>query len=320
MFATEYPAPLSSDGAAVRHDTPAASAPDSRFTTSPPALSHAAGWQARLRLAFERRGARTVLSHREHLGPLRVQKPLYPEGDAICHTVVIHPPGGIAGGDSLQIEVEVGAAAHAVLTTPGASKWYKSNQRRAQQQIVLRVADGACLDWLPQNNIVFDAAQAELDTRIILAPEASVIGWEATQLGRQVAGERWRSGSLRAGTTLARPDGTLLWTERAVLTADDPLRDGPQGLAGWPAFGTLWACGPSCRDEAARALAERLAAILPYDDQLRAGVSALPNGVLLIRVVAREMETLQRLLIACWQQLRPVLQQVPARPLRIWST
>ena len=302
-------------------------APDPRSAAAAPA-DQPSGWRAQLRLGFERRGARSTLAHREHLGPLRVQKPLYPEGDAICHAVIIHPPGGIAGGDTLQIEVDVGAHAHAVLTTPGASKWYKSNRQRARQHSVLRVADGACLDWLPQNNIVFDAARAELDTSVILAPEASAIGWDATQLGRQAAGERWSAGSLRAATTLRRPDGTLLWTERAVLEAGDPLRDAPQGLAGWPAFGTLWACGPalgptfgSARGEdAARALAERLATTLPYEDTIRAGVSVLPTGVLLVRAVAREMEALQRLLASCWTELRPAYLGVPAKTLRLWST
>jgi len=292
-----------------------ASKADLFLPPSPPSA-----WQAQLKLGFAASAGRTFLAECRHLGPLRVQKPLYPEGPAICHAIIVHPPGGIAGGDTLEIEVEVGTAGHAVLATPGASKWYKSNQRTARQSITLCVREHARLDWLPQNNIVFEQADVQLDLTLVLDASASAIGWEATQLGRQAAGEVWSAGRLRSSTTLMRPDGQLLWTERALLPADDPLRLAPQGLAGWPAFGTLWASGPACRGEIAQALAERLAAQLPFDEQLRAGITCLSGDLLLIRVLARKMEALQNLLTDCWSQLRPAIHGVAAQPLRIWST
>lgn len=105
-------------------------------------------WRAELSLDYALSTGRTVARHR-HSGPLRVLQSLYPEGDAVCHNVLVHPPGGIVGGDVLDIRVAVGEGAHGLVTTPGATRFYRSEGESCVQQTLLDVAAGARLEWLP---------------------------------------------------------------------------------------------------------------------------------------------------------------------------
>jgi len=202
------------------------------------AVSTGAPWRACLTLRYERDHARTALARRVHHGPLVVQKSLYPEGDGVCQNIIVHPPGGVVGGDTLAIGIDVEAHAHAQLTTPGAAKWYRSAGRAARQAITLRVAKGAVLEWLLQEAIVFDAAIAELDTTVALVDDAVYLGWDVVCLGRTAAGERFARGQLRQRLSLHR-NGVPIFAERAVLAGGAPLLESPVGLNGCAVFGTF---------------------------------------------------------------------------------
>lgn len=287
----------------------------------PPRIDAFASWEASLRLAFARRGGRTVLASCRHRGPLRVQKALYPEGEGVCHVVLLHPPAGIAGGDVLDIGIELGADAHAVLTTPGATKWYKSPGRTATQQVAIRLDAGARLDWLPQENIVFNQAHPVIDLTLDLAPGATAIGWDTTMLGRHAAGESWQEGSIAMHTRL-RCEGQPLWIESTAFDAQSPVLGATTGMAGFHVVGTLWAVGEGVTEALAEALAEQL----PYRDDLRAGVTCLTQdapgrpSVLLLRVLARRPEDARVLLSKTWLALREPIHGVAGRPLRLWAT
>jgi urease accessory protein len=278
------------------------------------------GWDASLYLSFEHRPAQgTVLARRRHQGPLQVQKALYPEGPQICHVTVLHPPSGIAGGDRLEMEIEVGAGAHAVLGTPGATRWYKSNGRQSAQTVRLDVAPGACLDWLPQENIFFEDADARSDVHVLMSNGSRAIGWEMAQLGTVSKASAWDAGRVALGTTLSLDDCPL-WVDAAALQADDAVRNSVACLAGYPVMGTLWAFGPDLGGDAA----DQLGQDMPWSDALRAGFTHIPvaNGqcLCLLRVLGAHAQDVRNLLIALWMRLRLMILGVAAQPLRLWRT
>lgn len=271
------------------------------------------GWQASLDLRVERRDARSLLSHNLHNGPLRVQKALYPEGDEVCQILILHPPAGIAGGDQLQIRLDVMAGAHAQVTTPGAGKWYRSKGPLATQNIQLEVGENACLEWLPQEVIVFDQANAEARTTVSLAEGARAIGWDIVCLGRTASGERFETGHFRQRFRLQTSDGTPILQERMNLAGSDPAMLAPAALAGHTVFGTLWLAGIPPSTE----LNEALRALTPAG--LCCGISALPR-VTVIRVMSHSAEIARQYFEAIWALARPFVMQRAAVPPRIWRT
>jgi len=271
------------------------------------------GWRAELELGFIRRGEETVLARRRHAGPLAVQKPLYPEGEAVCHAIVLHPPAGIAGGDELRIGVEVEAGAQALLTTPGAGKWYRSDGRLARQGLEMKVSPGGTAEWLPQETIVFDGARAAMRTDVQLGAGARYLGWEILCLGRSASGERFGRGSLQLSMRIAR-EGRLLWAEQGALEGGSPWLDSAAGFAGCTVSATLLAAGAPV--DAALIAACRA---IGTDADARCGVTALPDLVV-ARWLGDSGEAARDWLEGVWRHLRPAFIGREAQRPRIWNT
>ncbi len=272
-------------------------------------------WLAKLSLSYERTPIGTILKRSLHEGPLRVQKSLYPEGDDICHTVIIHPPAGIAGGDTLDIQVAVGKECHVVLSTPSATKWYKSFKNPATQDIRFDLGEDSKLDWLPQENLFFKGSSSNVLTKLSLPSSASFIGWDAMMLGRHASGEEWSSGHIHMLNEIRR-DGSLIWIENGHIDAEDKYPRSLPQLGPWPVCATLWAVGPNCSN----ALIDMFAEMMPWTDSLRAGVTLMPQGVLLVRAVSNDIEMVRNFMIDVWAKLRPIVHGVPAQPLRLWAS
>jgi urease accessory protein len=270
-------------------------------------------WRAQLQLRFARRQQRTVLVGRMHSGPLVVQKALYPEGDRTCHAVIVHPPGGVAGGDRLQLQVALEEGAHALLTTPGAGKWYKANGLEASQQLEFELADGALLEWLPQETILFDAARVRMQAHIELTGNARYAGWEVLCLGRRAAGESFRSGHWSQQWRIFR-GGKLIWGDYADVQGGDPLLQSPVGMAGRSVVGRLLIAAGAVP----AGVLERCRAIEPAGAALHA-ISALPE-VCVATCLGDDAEALRNYFEALWAVLRPWYAGLDASRPRIWNT
>ncbi len=270
-------------------------------------------WHATLDLSFAQSAGRTGLGFKAHQGPLQVQKALYPEGPRICHVTVLHPPGGIAAGDSLSLSARLGSDSHVCLTTPGATKWYRCPTGEARQQLRFSVAAGGVLEWLPRENILFDASQVCMNLDVELASGAHFLGWEILCFGRRASGEQWRRGGLRLSTRISRSRQPL-WRERADVTAGSGFASSQVGLAGCSVSGTLVCAGSDVDIEllaACRGVARR-------ERDARGAVTRLP-GVLLARYLGHSSQDAHHWFAAIWALLRPALLGAAATAPRLWA-
>lgn len=275
-----------------------------------------AGWSATLSLEFERRGPRTALVRNRHDGPLRVQRPFYPEAQGQAHVYILHPPGGIVAGDSLAIDATVGDGAHALVTTPSAGRVYCSNQQRLlqTQQVTMSVASGGFGEWLPQENIVFNDAQAINRTCIHLQADSTFIGWEITCLGRPASNELFVAGTLKQHFEITL-GGKPVLLEKSRYDGGSPMLSERWGLNGQPAVATM-VC--TLRDEVAE-LAFRELCQRYRGPHLDIEVTQLPS-LLVLRAQAGQAEPIKKAFFAAWHLLRRTLLNTEAIAPRIWFT
>jgi urease accessory protein len=276
------------------------------------------GWRAELtlRFAIDSEGA-TRLVERSHHGPLVVQRPFYPEGPAVPHVYVLHPPGGLVGGDRLRLDVAVGAGAHTLITTPAASKVYRTAGPLASQVQTFDVGPGAALEWLPQEIILHDGAHTELTTRVHLGRDARFIGIDTLCFGLSARGETFATGRCRQRFEIWRGDRPIVM-ERGKFDAHDSVHAAPWGLGGARVVGSMVAAPAPAGDAALSALRAVAAAAAPGD---RAGVTVLGDGdALVCRFVGGSAERARVFFQSAWTMLRPTVIGRPAVPPRIWAT
>ena len=252
----------------------------------------------------------TNLKHR-HLGPLRIQKALYPEGPALCHAIIVHPPGGIAGGDRLEVLLRSQASSQGLVTTPSAAKWYGTDGIIPARQKIEIALEGK-LEWLPQETIVFDRALVESEITIKADAAGAMLGWDHLIFGRHASGESFKTGRFAQSLRILLFGG-LVWHDRIVLEGGDPLFDSPIGLRGHHACATFWAilAEPDTWTEA------RLESLRTHSPTV--SWTVLHPRLLVGRLLAEPLK-LKGLLEQAWSILRPIVLQRPALNPRLWAT
>ena len=274
-------------------------------------------WNASLELDYTVQAGKTVARFR-HTGPLRILQSLYPEGDAVCHNVLVHPPGGLVGGDTLDLKIKAATGSHGLITTPGATRFYRSEGEPALQRTALVLDAGARMEWLPLESICYNACLAENKLSMTLAPGAELLGWDITALGLPAASKPFEQGSYCQHIEVPG-----IWLERAHIKASDTrLLNSPLGMAGQRCFATLFFVAGSKleRNRRQQALDQAREVIEAHALCATAGATSPDGQIVLVRVLAPMVEPAMALL----KQLRLVWrshfwQQAPSSP-RIWST
>lgn len=271
-------------------------------------------WEANLQLGLTYKNDKTVLSKRRHDGPLTLQRPFYPELDGTCHLYILHPPGGIVGGDSLNIDVNCEENTSTLITTPGASKFYKSNGFTAWQNQNLMVSEHACLEWLPQEIILFDTAKVDSRTRVQLSEKASFIGWEIISFGRPACKEEFTQGMFKQGFEIWKDDEPLL-IDRVSISDRSEVFNSLWGLQTQPVMGLLTVVNnDSNKLEMACLKIQEL-----IDDVSRLSVTVI-GSVLVCRCLDVNSMSIRNIFIQIWKSIRLlVLDKEPCEP-RIWAT
>ena len=268
------------------------------------------GWIAELELRFSKSKSKTFLSTRKHIGPLTIQRPFYPEGD-LCHLYLLHPPGGIVGGDQLSIEVNTDSNSSSLLTTPGATKVYRTSDHKhstINQNFI--VAEDSSFEWLPMETIVFPGANSQFSSKLLLSGNARVAAWEVYCLGRPVINESFDFGSLNFSLELWR-DGIPILFDKLMI--DKTELGNIVGLRSFPVFGTF------IISKTNKKVLETVRAMMIETDSCVTGVTQIED-IIIVRSLAKKTYLMQDLFKKIWQTVRPLVFNREATIPRIWAT
>jgi urease accessory protein len=246
-----------------------------------------------------------------------VLKSLYPEGAKTCHNVLIHPPSGLVGGDRLDICIDMQQSAHALITTPGATRFYKSSSEWAIQEVSASLRDESKLEWIPLETLAYDGCMAKNSCNFDLKDSAQLIAWDITALGMPSSNLPFHSGKIEQHFELRDH-----WLDKGVIHANDSLlMDSPIGLGGKKCLSTLmYAHAQSMSDQIRESILELTRSVITqHEAPILVGATSPNAHTVVVRALSDLVEPSMDLLKKIWLAWRSELWGMAPTMPRIWA-
>jgi urease accessory protein len=272
------------------------------------------GRDGALRLRFDRRPSGTVVTGCRYTLPLQALAPVALD-DPAAVVSILNPTGGLVGGDRLSIEVEVTADAHAVLTTPSATRVYRTEGEDSTQSVKIAIGPRATVEWVPDHTIPFAGSAFRQTLDVEMDESARLILVDAFSAGRVGRGEAWQFALLDSAVSVRDQQGWLVHERLALrgpMTGKDTAWDGLGYAESHPYFATIAIIGSLDRERFTADLGRHC----PGVDAGRVGVAVLARGGLLIRCLAPSAPELIDSIETCWSLGRRALLGLPPLALR----
>ena len=256
-------------------------------------------WQGILELDYQKINNSTQLVKAYSQAPLKIQRSFYPEGQEICHSIILHTAGGMVGGDRLSQTINLQPETQVLLTTPAASKIYRSSGETAQNTINIEIQEQAYLEFIPRDIIIFNGAIFSQNLRVNLDPNACYLGWEITRFGRTARGEIFNQGQWKSCTEIWQ-NGCPVWVDRQGFIANEEILNSPHGLGGKPVIATLTWVGQPVSEDIVKNIRQLWS---QRETSSQAGVTQLISG-LLCRYRGNSTQEVINWFTDVWQLLR----------------
>lgn len=271
------------------------------------------GMQGRVKLVFGLSAGETRLKDLYQAAPMRVLFPSKATGD-ILSAALVTISGGLKGGDRMDVEVTVNAAAAVQIIGQAAEKVYRSNGSDTIFEARLDVAEDAWCEWLPQETIVFDKARLRRLTHVDVASGATFLGAEILVFGRTAMGETLDTGLVRDVWDVRRA-GKRVWADALYLSGDIKTQlDNPAGFDGARAAATSILVADNAD--------QYLDFVRNVLDEAPEGVKCAAthvNGILVTRWLAFDAQALRDAFAVYWSAMRHELKGLPAVMPRLWQ-